>query len=63
MIGTSIVRGFSVTLSMGVLMSMFTAITITRWLIEKTSHLSIAQNTYFLAGIRTEKKPIEPFHA
>ncbi|MDD5075312.1 MAG: protein translocase subunit SecD, partial [Candidatus Peribacteraceae bacterium] len=63
MIGTSIVRGFSVTLSMGVLMSMFTAITVTRWLIEKTSHLSIVQNTYFFVGIRTEKKPIEPFHA
>lgn len=52
-IGTSIVRGFSVTLGMGVLMSMFTAITVTRWLIRKTAHLPIAQNSRLLVGIRS----------
>ncbi|MDO8468982.1 MAG: protein translocase subunit SecD [Candidatus Peribacter sp.] len=53
-IGTSIVRGFSITLSMGVLMSMLTAIVMTRWLIRKTSHLAFAKNSYLLAGIRTQ---------
>ncbi|MDD5041435.1 MAG: protein translocase subunit SecD [Candidatus Peribacteraceae bacterium] len=52
-IGTSIVRGFSVTLGMGVLMSMFTAITVTRWLIRKTSHLPFAKNSRLLVGIRS----------
>jgi len=52
MIGTSIVRGFSITLGMGVLMSMFTAITVSRWLIRKTSHLAFTKNTRLLVGIR-----------
>lgn len=52
MIGTSIVRGFSVTLSMGVLMSMFTAITVTRWMIRRTAHFSFAKNPRILAGIK-----------
>jgi preprotein translocase subunit SecD len=30
--GTSIVRGFAVTLGLGVVISMFTGITVTRWL-------------------------------
>lgn len=55
-IGTSIVRGFSITLGMGVLMSMFTAITVTRWLIRKTSHLPFAQNSWLLVGIRAPKR-------
>lgn len=33
-IGTSIVRGFAVTLGLGVLLSMFTAIIVTRWLVK-----------------------------
>lgn len=33
-IGTSIVRGFAVTLGLGVLLSMFTAIVVTRWLVK-----------------------------
>ena len=34
MIGTSIIRGFAITLGFGVLLSLFTAITITRWLLR-----------------------------
>ncbi|HAI98270.1 TPA: protein translocase subunit SecD [Candidatus Peribacteria bacterium] len=34
-IGTSIVRGFAITLSMGVVTSLFTAIIVTRWLVER----------------------------
>ncbi|MFH1444851.1 MAG: protein translocase subunit SecD [Candidatus Peregrinibacteria bacterium] len=56
-IGTSIVRGFSVTLGMGVLMSMLTAITITRWLIRKTAHLPFAKNTRLLVGVKNVQQP------
>ena len=35
MVGTSIVRGFAVTLGMGVLLSMFTAVTVTRWMLRR----------------------------
>lgn len=34
MIGTSIIRGFALTLGFGVLLSMFTAITVTRWILQ-----------------------------
>jgi protein-export membrane protein SecD len=40
--GTSIVRGFAVTLGMGVLLSMFTAVTVTRWLLRKLAETSVA---------------------
>lgn len=33
-VGTSIIRGFAITLGFGVLLSMFTAITVTRWLLH-----------------------------
>lgn len=38
--GTSVIRGFAVTLSIGILVSMFTAISLTRWLL----HLAAATN-------------------
>ncbi len=34
-IGTSLVRGFAITLGMGALLSLFTAVTVTRWLLRK----------------------------
>lgn len=34
MIGTSIIRGFAITLGFGVLLSMFTAVSVTRWLLR-----------------------------
>lgn len=43
-IGTSIVRGFSVTLSIGILLSMFTATIVTRWLISLLFASPLAQN-------------------
>ncbi|AGL01247.1 protein translocase subunit SecD [Desulfoscipio gibsoniae] len=39
--GTSLIRGFAVTLSIGILVSMFTAITMTRWML----HLAAASNS------------------
>jgi protein-export membrane protein SecD len=43
-IGTSIVRGFAVTLSMGILISMFTAIVVTRFLIRQLYKSPISKN-------------------
>jgi protein-export membrane protein SecD len=42
LIGTSIVRGFAVTLGMGVVISLFTAVFITRWLLRKLAANPIA---------------------
>ncbi len=41
--GSSIVRGFAVTLGMGVLLSMFTAVTVTRWLLRRLALTSLAE--------------------
>ena len=49
-IGTSMVRGFAITLGMGVLMSMFSAIVITRWLLRKVSQMPIAEKTKLFCG-------------
>ncbi len=43
-VGTSIVRGFAVTLGMGVILSLFTAITVTRWILRRVIEQSWAQN-------------------
>ncbi len=53
-IGTSIVRGFSITLGMGVLMSMFTAITFTRWLIHLTADLPFFKTTRLFSGVKMQ---------
>lgn len=58
-IGTSIVRGFAITLTMGVLLSMFTAIVVTRWLIRRTAHFAFAQNPGLLVGIRLPPRSAE----
>jgi preprotein translocase subunit SecD len=42
LIGTSIVRGFAITLGMGVLLSLFTAVTVTRWMLRKVATFPIA---------------------
>ncbi len=49
-IGTSIVRGFAITLGMGVLISMFSAIVITRYLIRKVAETKIAENKTLFCG-------------
>lgn len=50
MIGTSIVKGFAVTLGMGVLLSMFSAIVITRFLLRKIAQMPIGKNTKLFFG-------------
>jgi len=42
--GTGLIRGFAVTLSIGILTSMFTALTFTRWILTWTADLKIAKN-------------------
>jgi len=52
LVGTSIVRGFAVTLSTGVLLSMFTAIVITRWILNYLAKSPLAEKTW-LFGVRS----------
>ncbi len=49
-VGTSIVRGFAITLSTGVLISMFTAIIVTRWMIRWIATQPIAAKTKLFCG-------------
>lgn len=50
LIGTSIVRGFAITLGMGVLLSLFTAITVTRWLLRKAASMKIGENKWLFGS-------------
>ncbi|MBI3332117.1 protein translocase subunit SecD [Candidatus Peregrinibacteria bacterium] len=43
MVGTSIVRGFAITLGLGVVLSMFTAITVTRWILRRVAETKLAE--------------------
>lgn len=54
LIGTSIVRGFALTLGMGVVLSLFTAVVISRWLLRKVATLPIADRTELFAAKRPE---------
>jgi len=49
--GTSLVRGFALTLSIGILVSMFTAITATRYILKSISHKSEGRFMRFLFGV------------
>nr|AIA18168.1 Protein export membrane protein [uncultured bacterium] len=51
-IGTSIVRGFAVTLGLGVLVSMFTGMIITKWMAQKIADWKIANNASLFPGMR-----------
>lgn len=50
LVGTSIVRGFAVTLGMGVVISMFSAIVVTRYLVRKIATTKLAENTKLFCG-------------
>lgn len=43
MIGTSIVRGFAVTLGLGVVISMFTGMIVSRWMLRKLANSSLSE--------------------
>lgn len=50
-IGTSIIRGFAVTLSIGIFLSLFTAIVVSRWLCRKLA-ASVFGKSHILMGTR-----------
>ena len=58
LIGTSIVRGFAITLGLGVVLSMFTAITVTRWMLRKIAVTDIANRTE-LFGVKRNSAEIQ----
>ncbi len=52
MVGTSIVKGFAVTLGMGVVISMFTGMVITRWMSRKVAMSPLAHKTHLFPGAK-----------
>jgi len=57
MLGSSIVKGFALTLAIGILISMFSAITVTRTLLQASSNLKWFQNKkIYTDGLLTEGK-------
>ncbi|MFH1670196.1 MAG: protein translocase subunit SecD [Patescibacteria group bacterium] len=54
-VGTSIVRGFAATLGMGVLISMFSAIIVTRWLFGRIANSPLSHNME-LFGVKVAKE-------
>lgn len=57
MLGSSIVRGFALTLAIGILISMFSAITVTRTLLQASSNLKLFHNKKIYAdGLNLEVK-------
>ncbi|MFC1656282.1 protein translocase subunit SecF [Patescibacteria group bacterium] len=57
--GSSIIQGFAFNLAAGILVSMFTAITITKTFLKTLVGTSFAKN-YFLLGAKPEKKERKP---
>lgn len=55
-IGSSIVRGFAVTLGLGVLISMFTGMIISRWICRRVAAMPVANNPSLFPGTRRENK-------
>ncbi len=54
-IGTSIIRGFSVTLVMGILISLFTALVVTRWIINRFASSPLLQRPE-MVGVKPEPR-------
>lgn len=52
MIGTSIVRGFAITLGIGVLISMFTGMIVSHWIASKTASTGLAKNPALFPGLQ-----------
>ncbi|MCG8346676.1 MAG: protein translocase subunit SecD [Chloroflexales bacterium] len=57
--GVSIIRGFAITLGLGVLLSLFTAVVMTRTFLRLIVPLGIANNPWLFALDRNVPKPIE----
>jgi protein-export membrane protein SecD len=54
LVGTSIVRGFAVTLGMGVIISMFTGMIIARWISRKVAVSKLAEKKNWFPGARDD---------
>lgn len=54
LIGTSIVRGFAITLGIGVLISMFTGMIVSRWIVSWFATTPAANNAALFPGMRKE---------
>jgi protein-export membrane protein SecD len=52
LIGTSIVRGFAVTLGLGVVVSMFTGMIVSRWLLRRLAMTSVAEKAGLFPGMQ-----------
>lgn len=48
--GHSVIKGFALTLSIGIIASMFTAITLTRWLLHLTADTRLIKNTKYFGA-------------
>jgi preprotein translocase subunit SecD len=58
-LGSSIVKGFALTLAIGIIISMFSAITVTRTLLMASSNLKLFHNKKIYAdGLITEGKKV-----
>jgi len=55
LIGTSIIRGFAVTLTIGIMISMFTAVVITRWLCNRLINSPLSERPE-LFGVKVDRK-------
>lgn len=49
-LGSSMIRGFAVTLSIGILASMFTALTMTRWILHLTADTNLIKNNKYFGA-------------
>ncbi|MFA6039850.1 MAG: protein translocase subunit SecD [Candidatus Peribacteraceae bacterium] len=55
-IGTSIVRGFAVTLAMGVMLSMLTAVVVTRWLLRHLARTPLGERPELFCGPKLKRE-------
>jgi preprotein translocase subunit SecD len=56
-IGTSIIRGFAITLSMGILISLFTAMVVSHWLCRQIARTPMAQRLELFGVKKAELSP------
>ncbi|MFA5799414.1 MAG: protein translocase subunit SecD [Candidatus Peribacteraceae bacterium] len=59
-IGTSIIRGFAITLSIGIFISLFTAIVVSRWLCRRLANSPLAERMDLFGVKRSELPPPGP---
>ena len=58
-IGTSIVRGFAITLGIGVLISMFTGMVLSRWIARRLAETSLATKSALFPGMKKAEATVQ----